>query len=144
MHQLVLSSVAFLLAAVSSILSTAAGALITVGALDAPASARAVAVVGGIAYVADSSFSGGSSLRIIDVSNPAAPAELGAFDTSFQTSFGVDVIGGLAYMAGGSSGLRVIDVSNPAALVELGFRDTLGSAEAELCQNSAHHQAALR
>ena len=60
------TSVVFLIAAASIILGTAASALITLGALDTPGSARDVEVVGDLAYVAD----GSSGLRIIDVSNP--------------------------------------------------------------------------
>jgi hypothetical protein len=68
-----------------------------------------------------------SGLRVIDVSNPAAPVELGSFITpGFAT--GVEVVGGLAYVASGTYGLWVIDVSNPAAPVEIGFLDTPGSA----------------
>ena len=48
--------------------------LITVGALDTPGTARGVEVVGELAYVAD----GSSGLRVIDVSNPAAPVARGA------------------------------------------------------------------
>ncbi len=60
---------AFLFAGVSIILSTAASALITVGGLDTPGSARGVEVVGDLAYVADYD----SGLRVIDVSNPSSP-----------------------------------------------------------------------
>ncbi len=75
----------------------------------------AVAVVDGLAYDAH----GASGLRIIDVSNPAAPVELGALDTP-GFAMGIEVVGGLAYVANGTSGLRIIDVSNPSAPVELG------------------------
>ena len=71
------SLLAFLFAAVTTILSTAASALITVGTLDTPGYARDVEVMGDLAYVAD----GDSGLRVIDVSNPAFPVELGALGT---------------------------------------------------------------
>jgi hypothetical protein len=61
-------SLAFLFAVVSTILSAAASALITVGALDTPGSAHGVKVVGDLAYVAN----GWTGLRVIDVSNPAS------------------------------------------------------------------------
>jgi len=64
-------------------------------------------VVGGLAYVADNN----SGLRVIDVSNPAVPVALGAFNTTGNAN-SVDVVGGLAYVAASSRGLRVIDVSN--------------------------------
>lgn len=71
------SRVAVLFACVSIILSTAASALITVGALDTPGEAMDAEVVGGLAYVADDV----SGRRIVDVSNPAAPVEIGVLDT---------------------------------------------------------------
>ncbi len=82
-------------------------------------------MVGGLAYVAD----GTSGLQIIDVSNPAAPVQLGALDTP-DLARDVAVVGGLAYVAEGavdfsSSALQIIDVSNPAAPVELGAIDIL-------------------
>ncbi len=63
-------------------------------------------------------------LRVIDVSNPAAPVEIGALDTP-DCAYDVEVVGDLAYVADSRiSGLRVIDVSNPAAPVEIGALDT--------------------
>jgi hypothetical protein len=76
-------------------------------------------VVGGLAYVAAD-----SGLLVIDVSNPAAPVEIGASPGGAQD---VVVEGGLAYVAGGDS-LRVIDVSIPAAPVELGAISIVGGA----------------
>ena len=69
-----------------------------------------------------------SGLRMIDVANPAAPTEVGFYDTPEQAS-GVAVAGSYAYVADGESGLRVINVTNPAAPVEAGFYDTSGYAE---------------
>jgi hypothetical protein len=75
-----------------------------------------VAVVGTLAYVAD----GFSGLRVIDVSDPALPVELGFLDTP-DNAFGITVVGTLAYVADDSSGLRVIDsivrVPEPGALL---------------------------
>jgi hypothetical protein len=56
-----------------------------------------------MAYVAD-----GYSVRVIDVSNPASPVELGALNTP-DLAWAVEVVGDLAYVADGSSGLRIID-----------------------------------
>ncbi|MBW2386763.1 MAG: hypothetical protein JRG92_24295, partial [Deltaproteobacteria bacterium] len=98
-----------------------ARALINVGAVDTPS--IDVEVVGGLAYVA-----GGSGLRVIDVSNPTLPVEVGALDTPGNAR-GVDVVGDLAYVADssfGGGGLRVIDVSNPMLPVEIGALDTPG------------------
>jgi len=73
---------AFLFAGVSTILGTASSALITVGSLDTPSHAYGVAVADNIAYVADAS----AGLRVIDVSNPASPVELGALALNTQGS----------------------------------------------------------
>ena len=84
-----------------------------------------VQLTGPLAYVAD----GDSGLRVIGVSNPAAPWEVGTLDTpGFAQN--VSVSQGLAYVADGEAGLQVIDVSSPYAPVELGALETLGSAQA--------------
>ena len=108
------------------LLPSAAAALITVGALDTPGTARAVEVVGDLAYVVDY-YSG---LRVIDVSDPASPVELGALDTLGSVARDVAVVGDLAYLAIGDypNGLRVIDVSNPTVPVEIGALVTSGQA----------------
>ena len=115
-HPLLILSAAL---GLSTCFPSVAAALINVGTLDTPGSARDVEVVCGLAYVAD----GSSGLRIIDISNPAAPVELGALDTP-GFAYDVEVVGPLAYVADGSSGLRMIDVSNPATPVELGALNT--------------------
>ena len=69
-----------------------------------------VAVSGNYAYVAG----GDGGLRIIDISNPAAPTEAGFYDTPGDAR-GVAVAGNYAYVADGKGGLRMIDISNPAA-----------------------------
>ncbi|MBN1920197.1 MAG: hypothetical protein JW892_03050, partial [Anaerolineae bacterium] len=92
---------------------------------DTPGSALGVAVSGGYTYVADG-YGGG--LRVVDVSNPAAPVEVGYYDTP-GSALGVAVSGGYAYVVDGyGGGLRVVDVRNPAASVEVGYYDTPGSA----------------
>ncbi len=58
-------------------------------------------------------------LRIIDVSDPLVPVEIGAFDTP-GSAREVWVENGLAYVADADSGLRIIDVSDPTAPVEVG------------------------
>ena len=64
---------------------------------------------------------------MINVANPAAPVEVGAYDTPGWAA-GVAVAGNFAYVADGDRGLRVINVANPAAPVEVGFCDTPGVA----------------
>ena len=104
---------------VSAVLTTPA----EMGYYDTPGHAYDVEVVGTMAYVAD----GYSGLRIIDVSNPAAPIQAGLYDTP-GPALGVDVVGTLAYVADYYYGLRIIDVSNPAAPFERGYYDTPGGA----------------
>jgi hypothetical protein len=81
-----------------------------------------VAVANGYAYVAD--WVGG--LRVVDVSDPAAPVELGSYGT--QHAWSVAVQGNYAYVADTYDGLRVVDVSDPAAPIEAGFYDAPGAA----------------
>ncbi len=75
-----------------------------------------VKVVGEYAYVA----AGYSGLRIINIANSAAPAEVASLDTSGFAS-GVDVAGDYAYVADGGYGLRIIDISNPKKPVQVGI-----------------------
>lgn len=103
-----------LLLATPFLLAAPAGAVNLIGALDTLGTAHDVAFANGRAYVAD----GSEGLRIIDVSNPAAPVELGSLDTPAPSNaFGVDVAGTHAFLADGFGGLRIIDVSVPAAPV---------------------------
>jgi hypothetical protein len=74
-----------------------------VGFLDTPGFANGVAVAGNYAYVAD-----GSSLRVINVSNPAAPSQTGSAPVP---AVGVAVQGNYAYVAAGGAGLRIIDIA---------------------------------
>jgi hypothetical protein len=83
-----------------------------------------VAVSGGYAYVADA-YGG---LRVIDVSDPTTPVEVGALGTP-EAATGLAVSGDLVYLADGHGGLRVVDVSVPAWPVEVGAAATLAVAE---------------
>ena len=84
---------------------------------------QGVAIAGGYAYVAD----GDGGLRVINVSTPTNPVEVGFYDTPGHAN-GVAVVGSYAYIADGGSGLRVINVSTPTNPTEVGFYDTPGSA----------------
>lgn len=86
-----------------------------------PGLAYGVYLQGGYAYIAD----GDCGLRIIDVSNPASPFEVGFWETPGEAR-GVWVWGSYAYVANGEAGLRVIDVSDPANPLPVGFYDTPG------------------
>jgi len=87
-------------------------------------------LVGSRLYVADGTdtsvfpYQIGAGLLILDVSSPAAPAELGRFETPGIAS-GIEVAGSLAYLVDDSlnpvsAGLRIIDVSTPGTPTEVG------------------------
>jgi hypothetical protein len=80
-----------------------------------------VHVSGDMAYVANYS----AGLRVVDVSNPAHPVEVGYYD-AFGHAYGVYAQAGIAYVAESGGGLRVIDVSDPSHPVEVGFYNTPG------------------
>jgi hypothetical protein len=63
-----------------------------------------VAVAGSYAYVADYNC----GLRVIDVSNPESPQEVGYYDTPGD-AWRVSVMGRLVYVADGDHGLQVIE-----------------------------------
>jgi hypothetical protein len=74
-----------------------------------------------MAYIAD----GSSGLRVMDVSNVNAPAEVGYLDTP-DFAMNVAVVGDLAYVSDGDGGLRIIDVSVPATPQEVGYYVGIG------------------
>ncbi|MCL6432257.1 MAG: hypothetical protein K6V36_15585, partial [Anaerolineae bacterium] len=80
--------------------------------------------MGSYAYVAAHS----AGLRVIDVSNPASPTEVG-FCATPGYAYDVAVAGRYAYVADGDAGLRVVDVSNPSSPTEIGSCDTPGTCE---------------
>jgi hypothetical protein len=67
-----------------------------------------VAVNGNFAYIAATS----TGLRIVDISNPSAPEEIGFYVTGNST-YGIAVDSHYAYLADGAGGLQIIDISNP-------------------------------
>jgi hypothetical protein len=82
-----------------------------------------VAVSGNYAYIADYD----RGLRVINIANPALPAEVGYYVTpNYATS--VAVAGNYAYVTSGR--LRVIDVADPTHPTEVGVYDdtTAGAA----------------
>ncbi len=70
------------------------------------------------AYIAD----GSAGLRIVDITDPAYPVEIGFYDTPGST-IGVAVAGDYAYLADGNAGLRIVDIADPAHPMETGFYD---------------------
>jgi hypothetical protein len=78
---------------------------------------------------------------VVNVSNPAAPFEVGYVDTP-DVAHGVAVAGSYAYVADEDAGLRVVNVSDPAAPVEVGFYDTPGWASRVAVAGGYVHLAA--
>jgi parallel beta-helix repeat protein len=78
-----------------------------------------VTVKGSLAYLAD-----GGNFRILDVSDPTQPAELGS--TGYFSNYEVAVQNDVAFIAAGIEGIMAVDVSNPDQPVQLGNFDTMG------------------
>lgn len=76
---------------------------------------KGVVVSGTLAYVAV----GSAGLRVVNVSDPAHPAEIGAWDSPGYAG-GVTVNGQTAYLADGPYGLATVDVTNPTQPVAQG------------------------
>lgn len=90
--------------------------MIRVGGADV--AARDVEISGAYAYVADTSF----GLRVLDVSNPAAPVEVGGLPA--PAAWEVEVEGRFAFLetmdSWGDARIAVIDISDPEHPVERG------------------------
>ncbi len=95
--------------------------------MDTPGSPHmALPCRGAYAYVVEENYGpSGYGLRVIDITNPAAPVEWGAYYASSYAQ-GVAVAGSYAYLADNGSGLRVINITNPYQPVQTGFYDTGG------------------
>jgi len=95
---------------------------------------RSVAFDGDYAYVA-AWYSG---LRILDVSDPVHPWEVGSFDTP-GTAFDAVVQGVYAYVADWDKGLRILNVASPQSPQEVGSCSTLNNAvDVALASNYAY------
>lgn len=114
---------------VSLLWTAEASALVQVGELQTAGLGQSIAVADGLAYVAGQVFTPDFSilgtLRVIDLSDPAAPLQIGALDLVDFPAVDVEVVGGLAYVTrdGLLGGLRVVDVSDPGAPAEIGRLD---------------------
>jgi hypothetical protein len=107
----------FLIASVTSIACLAQDSLHVrhAGTLDLPGTPSHIVISGNYAYV--SCMGGG--LRIVDISDPAAPSLTGSFqpgivwETAVRDSF--------AFTACDESGMRVVNVAHPATPVQVGY-----------------------
>ncbi len=98
------------------ILRNTEGSLSQVGAqFNLPSYVSDLQIQGNTLYAA----AGSAGLRIIDISNPLKPVEIGAFITSGFTE-SVAIQGTKAYLADGLEGMRIIDLSNQKKPVSLG------------------------
>jgi PKD repeat protein len=92
-----------------------------------PAMIDDIYVSGNYAYIANER----GGMRIVDVTNPSMPVEVGALEAEWTTwPHGIFVEGNYAYTAAHFHGLRVIDISDPTLPLEVGFYDTPGFARA--------------
>jgi hypothetical protein len=96
-----------------------AAGIITRSFLDTPGDVADVEVVGNLAFVAD----GAAGLRVLDVSDPASPSEIGSLDTPGLAT-DVEVVGDRAYLADGPGGVRRVRITPAAAPREDGFLAT--------------------
>jgi len=104
------------------------------GSHDTPGELRSMAVAGTKLYLADGESSGGqmsqdleSSLRVLDISDPADPTLLGSLETPGD-AMDVAIAGGIAYVADGTAGLLLVDLSDPGHTTLLGRCNTPGRA----------------
>ncbi len=81
-----------------------------------------VAVQGNYAYVGE-----GSSLLVVNISNPSTPALVGRLAMPGMV-MDIALFGQYAYVANADAGVQVVDISNPAAPALKGFYTTPGSA----------------
>jgi hypothetical protein len=98
---------------------------VELGALVRPGYPSRVAFDGRRAYLAN----GHNGLTVVDLSNPAAPLEMGTCDPPEAAAEAVDVAlaPGYALVADASGGLRVVNVANPLAPHEVGWYQTGGA-----------------
>jgi len=130
----------FFLISAAALLPFSARALVNSGAL--PIHVDDIEIVDGLAYVVGySGPDGPPTLRILDLSDPAAPVEIGSLYTRVG-SRDVEVVDGLAYIAEGwtlPGAVRIIDVSDPTLPVEVGaFPAQCHPADVEVVGNYAY------
>lgn len=93
------------------------------GSYDTNGSARASAIAGDYAYIADGA-SGVTALLISDLTNPALAD---SYDTA-GNGLDLRLVGDRLYLADDTAGLVVFDVSSPGTLTPIGSFDTAGRA----------------
>ncbi|MDP8205443.1 MAG: T9SS type A sorting domain-containing protein [Candidatus Electryonea clarkiae] len=69
---------------------------------------HAIEIHDGIAYVA----SGITGLRVLDLTDPVEPVEIGCLETDGQ-AIDLEIVGDYVYLADGRAGFKIIDISSP-------------------------------
>ncbi len=85
----------------------------TLGYLETPGYGQNIVISGTLAYIAEYK----SGLRIIDISDPVNPVEIGAFCPTNDMTYVGDVLikGNYAYASREGNGINVLDVSDPTS-----------------------------
>jgi hypothetical protein len=111
---------------------------VEIGAFEVSNAPRGIAVVDNLAYLTVFTYPprppfppplpepDPTGLRVIDVANPSAPAQVGSIELS-GAPYEIEVVGDLVYIADFIlGGLRTIDVSDPTAPVEIDLAESSG------------------
>ena len=85
-----------------------------------------ISVAGDYVYIA----AGNAGLRVIDVSEPVQPIEVGAYEMAGEWEYANDVAvsDGYVYVAGGFSGLYIMDISLPSNPEKIASYEVNGAA----------------
>jgi hypothetical protein len=94
----------------------------TIGLFDVPGAAKEVVTAGRYLYVVDGTA---GRLRVVDVSRPTLPSEVGSTAISKQTGK-LAVDRGFVYLSDHSGGLQIVDVRNPTTPVAFKFYKVSG------------------
>ena len=89
-----------------------------------------IELIGNYAYM----MTGVPGIRVVDISNPAIPIEVGYLDTEYSTNHSESTDGYL-FIKTSDSGLRIIDISDPIDPVEVGNYGEFDVGEVEISDN---------
>ncbi|MCU0669972.1 MAG: hypothetical protein MUF70_11570, partial [Myxococcota bacterium] len=89
-----------------------------------PGVPNSVAVQGTHLYVG----AGAAGLRVMDVSDPLQPVEVGALPTEESSVLDIALGGGYAYLAHANEGLKIVDIGDPANPMLVGSLRLVGIA----------------
>ncbi|MDP8239314.1 MAG: choice-of-anchor D domain-containing protein [Candidatus Hatepunaea meridiana] len=82
---------------------------------------------GTLTITSDDPDNGEVDVALVGVGREPAIPEVGHYNTNGVT-FGIDIVGDIAYLADNAGGLRIIDISDPENPDEIGFCETPGNA----------------